>query len=117
MFDQRFLWTSAAVMVVAALSFFLSQPKEPPEIAQIVESVSGIEREAASTSRTETEYSYILKEHNGRVAVYAAGEDEPQLVLDVPVKYLPDYDRSQMAIGIPVKNYDELVALIEDYTS
>ncbi len=51
------------------------------------------------------------------MAVFTAGESEPEVVLDVFVQYLPDLDREQMAEGIPVKDYNELVALLEDYTS
>lgn len=117
MFDQRLAWTGAALAAVTALTFFLVRPQQPPEIAPMTESVSGIERRAESGPHEEYDYAYILKEHEGRVAVYPAGADEPEMILDVLVKYLPDYDRSQMAEGIHVKTYDELISLLEDYTS
>lgn len=111
------MWTGAALAAVTALSIFLTRSPPLPEIAPIAESVSGIERRVADNSPEEYDYAYILREHEGRVAVYPAGADEPELILDVLVKYLPDYDRSQMSKGIHVKTYDELVSLIEDYTS
>lgn len=117
LFDKRLAWTGAALAAVAAFSFFLTRPQTAPETAPLTESVSGIGRGAESKPREEYDYAYILKEHDGRVAVYPAGADEPELILDVLVKYLPDYDRSQMAEGIHIKNYDELVSRIEDYTS
>lgn len=117
LFDQRFVWTGVALAAVTALSFFLARPQQQPEIVPMTESVSGIERNAEIKPQEEYDYAYILKEHDGKVAVYPAGADEPELILDVLVKYLPDYDRSQMIEGIHVKTYDELVSLLEDYTS
>lgn len=117
MFDRRFVWTGAAVALVAAVSFFVSRIPAKPEIAPITETVSGIEKQQETPSVEEFGYAYLLKELDGRVAVYPAGSLEPELVLDVLVKYLPDYDRSQMQQGIQVKDYKQLVSLIEDYTS
>lgn len=115
MFDRRLMWTGAALAVVTALSLFLARVPEQAEITPITESVSGVERQQSADSQPE--YLYMLKEHEGRVAVFRTGSSEPELVLDALVKYLPDYDRSQMEQGIPVKDYDELVSLIEDYIS
>lgn len=117
LFDRRFAWTGAALAAVTALSLFLARQPEQPEAAPITGSVSGIERKTEIEVPEKYDYAYILKEHEGRVAVYPAGGDDPELVLNVLVKYLPDYDRSQMKEGIKVKTYDELVSLIEDYTS
>lgn len=119
MFDRRLAWTGAALAVVAAVSFFLTRAPEESDIAPITENVSGIERSASSApvQRQKQEYAYILKAHEGRVAVFPAGSSEPEFVYDVLVKYLPDYDRQQMEEGIPVRDYDELVSLLEDYTS
>lgn len=117
MFDQRFVWTGAAVAVIAVLSFFIAKPAEDAEIRPITEPVSGIERAAELSAPDAHDYAYIIREHEGRVAVYPAGADEPEIILDVYVKYLPDYDRSQMAQGIQVKDYTQLMSLLEDYTS
>lgn len=117
MLDKRLAWTGAALGLVAALSFFLTRPVAEPEIAPLTEPVSGIGRGGESLAPEQYDYAYILKEYEGRVAVYPAGAGEPELILDVLVKYLPDYDRTQMAAGIPIKTYDELISRIEDYTS
>lgn len=123
LFDKRLAVTSAAVILVAAISFVMSNAIKIPELAPINENVAGIEldnakkRAASIPPDKEEEYEYTIKEHNGRVAVFPAKSAEPELVLDVLVKYLPDYDRAQMQDGIHVKNYEELVKLIEDYTS
>ena len=42
---------------------------------------------------------------------------EPDLVFDVYVRTLPEYDQQQLERGVRVKDYDKLTALIEDYIS
>ena len=124
MFDRRLIYTGAAIAVVSAASFVLTALPIIPETAPVTENVPGVEREAPRQEgkperepRAEAGYRYLLKEHNGRIAVFPAESEEPELVLDVLVKYLPDLDRTQMQQGIHVKDYEELVRLIEDYTS
>ena len=117
MFDKRFWITGAAVLAVAASAFFFAGAPEPREIAAADDAVSGIARDIPAQMDGQEEYAYYLREHKGRVAVFLAGEDDPQMELDVLVKYLPDYDREQMRNGIPVKDYEELQKLIEDYIS
>lgn len=108
--------------VVAVSSVLLVSLPERAATAPSHETVSGVEQpsEASASSQPpeEPEYAYILKEHEGRVAVFTAeNPDEPEMILDTLVKYLPDYDRIQMQEGIPVKDLKTLAALIEDYVS
>jgi len=61
---------------------------------------------------------YILKEYNDRVAIFLGNSDTPNEVLDnVRVSSLPDYDRQILKSGIPVYSEDELQSLIEDLES
>lgn len=123
LFDKRLICTGAAVLIVAVASLVLSSAPEIPEIAPMNENVSGVEREPFQESQAEPEagaagdYAYTIREHNGRIAVFPKESAQPELILDVLVKYLPDLDRTQMQNGIQVKDYEELVRLIEDYTS
>jgi len=125
MFDRRLFYTGAALAIVSVASFVLtSLPVIPETVAPDAENTSGVEREIPRQTRgperepDDTErYQYMLKEHDGRIAVFPAQSEEPELVLDVLVKHLPDFDRTQMQQGIQVKDYEELVRLIEDYTS
>lgn len=116
--DKRFVCTGAAIATVMAFALILVRtPEKPPQAVELHETVSGVEIPEPSQPHSQPEYAYMLKEHEGRIAVFVYGSDEPEMVLDVPVKYLPDYDRAQMQEGIQVADYDALVALIEDYTS
>ena len=60
---------------------------------------------------------YILKSYEGKLAVFLPGEPVPQKVFDVWLSSLPQYDRGQLELGIPVESYPELVQRIEDYIS
>lgn len=121
--DKRFVCTAAAVLLVTVCTALLVRSPEQPQSAPLQETVSGVER-PAPPQHTEPappqpeEYAYIVREYEGRVAVFSAdNETEPEMVLETLVKYLPDYDRSQMQEGIKVSDYKELVALIEDFVS
>lgn len=77
-----------------------------------------ITQNSSSTSVATLEYEYILKEYNKKIGVFTPDEQEiPTLILDVSVKYLPEYDQGQLSTGIFVEDYTKLISLIEDYTS
>ena len=60
---------------------------------------------------------YMLKGEEGKLAVFIIGKKEPELVFDVYLHYLPDVDRMRLEEGIEVADYDQLLNLIEDFTS
>lgn len=119
MFDKRLLWTGVALAVVTALSVTLSRIPEKDDSLIIHEPVSDvlIPPEEESASAPEAEYAWLLKEHEGRIAVFAWDKDTPEMVLDVSVRFLPDYDRILLKEGIPVKDSETLFSMIEDYIS
>jgi hypothetical protein len=120
MLDSRFALTGAALVIVMAASYLVARPPGAPRLASAMESVSAaapVSEPADADKASRPEYLYLIREYDGRVAVFPAGESEPELILDVQVKYLPDLDRRQMLEGIPVKDLDELALRLEDYTS
>lgn len=62
-------------------------------------------------------YPYLLRSYDGKLAVFTDDLVEPDLVFDVYVRTLPEYDQQQLERGVRVKDYDKLTALIEDYIS
>lgn len=60
---------------------------------------------------------YILKESDGKLAVFLEGEEQPREVFNVYIKTLPSYDQGQLHQGIKVESYGDLISLIEDYIS
>ena len=77
----------------------------------------GFLRNSKNTVAKATEYSYIIKEYDGKIGVYKAEEKNPFQVIDVPVYHLPPYDKSELELGILIKDEKELQQKLEDYAS
>ena len=58
---------------------------------------------------------YILKDHGGRLAVFAPGADEPLQVYDIYTHLLPEQDVAALQKGIPVESEERLDRLLEDF--
>ncbi|MEY8357674.1 BofC C-terminal domain-containing protein [Anaerotruncus colihominis] len=75
----------------------------------------------ASSEQTVSEdpsnYPYLLRAYEGKLAVFTDDLVQPELVFDVYVRTLPELDQEQLSRGIRVKTYDELTSMIEDYIS
>lgn len=107
-----FLMTCFAIAaVVIVVTFFLTVP------AGWTQSESNVSQNAENQPRQLEDYDYQLKEHEGKLAVFFYGETQPQTVFEVYVSTLPEYDRKQLKQGVAVKDYEELLARIEDYSS
>ncbi|MDR2932944.1 MAG: hypothetical protein LBV27_07535 [Oscillospiraceae bacterium] len=120
MFDKRLLWTGVAIAATTLVSLLLVNISTTHDAIPMQEAVSDVRREPSETaaeSGESVDYAYLLKEYEGRIAVFVPGKDEPEIIFDTFVKFLPDYDRIQMKNGIPVKDYATLSAIVEDYIS
>ena len=73
---------------------------------------------SAITQRAEPDASemYVLRDYNGRIAVFVYGEDEPQEVFDVFTSSLPRGEAERVYKGITVEGDEALQKLIEDFT-
>ncbi len=91
--------------VVITVTFFLTYPEQdpPPDVPE--------------QQFREGSYDYLLKTVDGKLAVFAAREDRPRKVFEVYVATLPLYDQKQLERGVPVKDYEELLKRLEDYSS
>lgn len=114
--DKTFWVTVLAVGIVTAGAVLMT--KQVDQLTTpLSENISGVEQQEVDTSNS-GEWVYLIREHEGYVAVFRAqNSEQPEMVLDTPVKYLPDYDRAQLEEGIPVSDYAQLVTLIEDFIS
>ncbi|MDR2909062.1 MAG: hypothetical protein LBU86_04185, partial [Oscillospiraceae bacterium] len=109
----------AAMATVAAL-----WPGRGPEANPIYGEVSGLpaDNPAAPESLEPPDeaaagWLYLIREYEGRVAVFTREDENPVTVLEKWVRHLPEYDRIQMQEGIEVYSDEELAARIEDFTS
>ena len=64
-----------------------------------------------------TGYPYLLRNYEGKLAVFTDDLVQPDMVFDVYVRTLPELDQQELQRGVRVQSYDELTALIEDYIS
>lgn len=62
-------------------------------------------------------FQYILKDYEGKLAVYLPDASEPEKIFNVYLSTLPPFDRGQLQQGVKIKDYAELVQRIEDYIS
>ena len=118
MLDRRLLVTCAALLAVVIASGALalrSYEHYPQQYSQPAHAASPLA--GSIPSLYEPGYLYIIREHDGRVAVFARGEDTPEMILERMVHHLPVYDRIQLREGVPVFTEEELQERIEDYTS
>lgn len=62
--------------------------------------------------------SYVLKEDNGKVALFIKNTDGTENLhssYDVPIMFLPKNDREALQKGIEFNSLDEIVKFVEDY--
>ena len=64
-----------------------------------------------------TSIGYVLREHNGYIAVYPSLGAQPEYVTRIEVKNLREVDRDLLEQGIAVDNKEALMSLLEDLGS
>ena len=79
-----------------------------------------VRRVGAKQAAAQTEPApplYTVAEYEGRIAVFRRGMSEPCKYIDFDISLLSDYDREQLAGGIPMESEAELRSYIQDMTS
>ncbi len=71
----------------------------------------------SAVSAVKQEYKYIVREYNGKLAVFEFGENKPFRITDLDVALLPQSDQRVLAGGIRVADNKELIRVLEDYCS
>ena len=108
-----------SVLIFSALSFLVLGGKKQTssdETAQIEKSqVKAVENEDGHMPKQAS--GYVIKEYNGKVAVFESGSQKPFRATCTDVSDLPIADREILKSGIRVNNQDELNSVLEDYCS
>lgn len=60
---------------------------------------------------------YLLKEYEGRLALFDEEGNKPSVIFKVYTDNLPDMDKFKLKEGIYAESYEELLRMIEDFTS
>ncbi len=63
------------------------------------------------------EAGYLLKEYDGKLAVFLNGEETPFRLLDGSTAFLPENDKEALEEGIFIPDEESLKKRIEDFTS
>ncbi len=75
------------------------------------------DRIIADKNEPDIDFSFVLKEYNGFLAVFRGSSSVPYIQLDTQVSFLNEYDRVLMKDGIKVSSEKDLRRAIEDFTS
>lgn len=60
---------------------------------------------------------YLIREYEGKIAVFTTADDELIVLTDIEVKNLPSIDRESLQNGIFMQNSVELAQILEDFGS
>lgn len=120
--NNRVLITAAAVALSVFTGGWLGLALGEHAASQARLPQEGVPQEGqplsqATPGAAPTQGTYVVREYEGKVAVFVGGDTQPGMVLDVYVSYLPEADRRLLETGIAVEDYPKLVRLLEDYAS
>ncbi len=73
-----------------------------------------IESKMEAVALDEPEPLYVVREHNGKIAVFRYESSKPFKYLEFNISLLPDFDREQLREGIELYNEEELQTYIQD---
>lgn len=102
---------STICALIVAASAFAAAFMLPSGQAAFTTTVTGSVSSQASAA------GYIVKLYDGKIGIFSSGSSVPGQVLDINVALLPQSEQARLADGIQVKTHDELLSLIENYTS
>ena len=71
---------------------------------------------AATAAETRPE-GYVIRDFNGKIAVFRSGEDKPLSVTSTRTATLPKADIKKLKSGILTQSRQELERILEDYCS
>lgn len=74
-------------------------------------------RSAVTVPQTTTSYLFILRDFEGKIALYENGKSSPSEIYEIYTDSLPAADATRLRTGIAAKNDAELLRLLEDYLS
>ena len=85
------------------------------DLNDVITKEDSISASADANKNSAAQLNFLLRETDGRVGIYSADGVLLKL-LDVPVNHLPKADREALAKGISVSSWQELIAIVQDYT-
>ena len=103
--------------VILILSVIVNAEIIPALAKQSIEKTNSEKQTLIEQIRPDPYTGYIVKEYNGKIAVFEKGVANPYRMTDMPVSFLPDYDKNLLLGGIELDSQDEVNRVLEDYLS
>ena len=120
---KMIIGTGCFVVVALLISFVIlpsvsraAGPELPLSNSETVESVSSLPASQAPVSSSPS-LVYIVKSHEGNIAVFEEGSQQPFRICNVSVSILPKEDQQLLKEGIKAYSQAELTQILEDYCS
>ena len=76
-----------------------------------------VEAKSAEIVRTLPDAEYIIREYNGKVAVFRGESPIPYMTADCELSLLSDYDKAALKQGVTLKTAEEVNTYLEDLTT
>ncbi len=124
-FSYKFLGTCVSIVLVGLFGYSLADSDLVGEVLEGNNS-NGISTEQSSAAvmeeqrlavEQEDKYEYIIKEYQGKIAIFLQNSNKPEIVFDVYLHHLPDMDKQRLLEGVGIKDYETLLVAIEDLIS
>ena len=108
-----------SLSVIAASVFSSRRGEQKTESQDMASSADRLPIAETSSSQEESaeEYLYLVKQYDGNIGIFNAGESSPFKVIETDVSLLPSFDRIALEDGIEIYTEEELDAIIEDFDS
>lgn len=105
---QKVLFWLGCVIIISLIVFFL--------VTELSNNTNNAAEEVPKAELS-PKSTFIVKEYNGKVAVFELSNPEPTRITDVDLFDLPQEDRKLLYAGIVAENIEELSQILEDYCS
>ena len=76
-----------------------------------------LSRGSTPQPQPESPAGYLLRDYEGRLAIFREESNTPEMIFDVYTRLLPQADQERLTEGISAPDYETLTRLIEDYIS
>lgn len=106
--SQKLIAVTAAIVLASTVTSVAFNKKAANTAVEVSRNMSQSEKPS---------YSYIIKEYNGKLAVFESGSDTPFRITDLDIAILPEADQKALESGIEATNRKELNRILEDYCS
>lgn len=103
-----FIALSVSISMMNSMEPKVTSDKGPASNTELIES---------SLENEPEKITYLVKNYNGKIAVFEKGQNKPFKITSVNIDDLPDADKKILAKGIEAESQKQLSTILEDYCS